>query len=90
MPRIGPLDHSYPWEQLTLLEPDLFRVKVLFSLVAATDRLVTTIELRADVEDTLIGLQTFGGDLSKDSVAEVLAEVARWVEGARTRLMPFI
>lgn len=89
MSQTSPIDPSYPWTQLELIPTDQFTLKVHATLSARTDRIVCTVELREGDRGTLVGLQTFGGDLCPDSVLEVGLEIARWLTGARDRLMPF-
>lgn len=89
MSQASPLDPQYPWHQMELLMPEQFVLKCQATLTARTERIVCTLELRDGSPGTLIGLQTFGGDLSPDSVLEVGLEIARWLTGARDRLMPF-
>lgn len=89
MPHTSPTKDQYPWEQMSLIEPDRFQLRVTASLVGGADRASVTLELRSGASQELVGLQTFGGDLSRQALEEVLAEVARWVHGAADRLVPF-
>lgn len=86
---MSPTDPTYPWEQLTLLQPDYFRLKMTANLLGDTDRISVTLELRESLDQALVGMQTFGGDLSTDSVSEIVGEIGRWLHGAASRLVPF-
>lgn len=80
---------GYPWEQLTLLQPDRYQLRITLSMVGPADTAVCTLELREGAAGQLAGLQTFSAHLGRVEMGELYGEIRRWSEGCADRLAPF-